>query len=80
MTSASRTPEQKVCPVTGEKLGSHGPAVPVEVATRTTGLLWWRRAEKTSIYVCCPACAAQVRSQPGTYLVKVIAERSGWQK
>lgn len=29
------------------------------------------------VYVCCQDCAAKVRSNPGTYVVKVIAERGG---
>lgn len=94
--AASRAPEpyggQGTCPVTGEKLGSRGPAVRVETVAGTAEkpsllkkcLPWnWgtpSRPKGVAIYVCCPDCAARVRSDPETYLLKVIADRGGWQK
>ncbi len=33
-----------------------------------------------TIYVCCPECVAKVKSDPATYLVKVIGERAGWKQ
>jgi hypothetical protein len=55
---------QKTCPVTGEELGSMGPAIPVTVNGQT-------------VYVCCRGCAAKVQREPDTYLAKALAERSG---
>lgn len=55
---------QKTCPVTGEALGSMGPAVPVTVQGET-------------VYVCCPGCAAKIKRDPDGYLAKVRAERAG---
>lgn len=55
---------QKTCPVTGEELGSMGPATPVKVKGQT-------------VYVCCRGCAAKVQRDPDTYLAKVPVERSG---
>ena len=63
-----RTPEyggQKSCPVTGDALGSMGPAIPVALADGQT------------IYVCCRGCANRVQRDPQTYFRKVEAERSG---
>ncbi len=55
---------QKTCPVTGEELGSMGPAIPVTVNGQT-------------VYVCCRGCAAKVQRDPATYLAKAAAERAG---
>lgn len=55
---------QKTCPVTGEELGSMGPAVPVTVKGQT-------------VYVCCRDCATKVQRDPDTYLAKAVAERAG---
>lgn len=52
---------QKVCPVTGEKLGSMGPPLPVTVKGET-------------IYVCCQGCVEEVQSNPDEYLAKVRAQ------
>lgn len=52
---------QLLCPVTGEKLGSMGPAVPVEV-------------RGTTIYVCCEGCVAAVRRAPEKYTERVIRD------
>jgi hypothetical protein len=32
------------------------------------------------IYACCEECAAKVKNDPGSYVVKVIAERGGLQR
>lgn len=85
--SKARAPEpyggQKVCPVTGDKLGATGPALPVETGFGAEkpsflGKLFGRKpTQGLIIYVCCPECAAKVKSDPGAYVVKVIAERGG---
>lgn len=54
---------QRLCPVTGEELGSMGRPIPVTVLGRT-------------IYVCCEACVAPVRRDPEKYLRRVENERS----
>lgn len=56
--AADETPRGKVqqtCPVTGEKLGSMGPPIPVTVAGK-------------SIQVCCDSCVAAVKKNPNKYL------------
>lgn len=56
--AAAETPSGKVqqtCPVTGEKLGSMGPLIPVTVNGRT-------------IQVCCDGCVAAVKKNPEKYL------------
>ena len=55
---------QKMCPVTGDALGSMGPAIPVSLPSGQT------------IYVCCRGCANRVQRDPATYLRKVEAEKS----
>jgi len=55
---------QKTCPVTGEKLGSMGPAVSVTVRGET-------------IYVCCQGCVGKVQRDPDTHLRMVEAEHAG---
>jgi len=52
---------QKTCPVTGEKLGSMGPAIPVQVKGET-------------VFVCCEGCVAKVQRDPDTYIAKAHAE------
>ena len=75
---------QKVCPVTGDRLGSMGQPVAVEtgVGARKPSLLGKLFGKKATpgvvIYVCCQDCAAKVKSDPGTYVVRVIAEVNGW--
>jgi hypothetical protein len=49
---------QKVCPVTGEKLGSMGDPIKVLVGD-------------APIYLCCEGCVAKVKKDPETYLRKV---------
>lgn len=53
--SASHGKVQKMCPVTGEPLGSMGDPIPVTVQGRT-------------IQVCCQGCVAAVRKNPEKYL------------
>ncbi len=55
---------QKTCPVTGDDLGSMGPAIPVTV-------------KGNMVYVCCRGCAAKVQRDSDTYLAKVMVERAG---
>lgn len=59
-TAATR---QTTCPVTGEKLGSMGPPIPVSVKGET-------------IYVCCQGCVDAVRTEPAKYLA-IVRSRSG---
>ncbi len=58
---------QRLCPVTGEKLGSMGPPLPVTVKGQT-------------IYVCCKACVSAVKRNPDKYLPKVAADRNAQTK
>jgi Cu(I)/Ag(I) efflux system membrane fusion protein len=51
--------EQKVCPVTGAKLGSMGEPVPVEV-------------EGKKVWTCCAACPPKVKANPNKYLAKLL--------
>ncbi len=56
--ATDETPQGKVqqtCPVTGEKLGSMGPPIPVTVAGK-------------NIRVCCDSCVAAVKKNPNKYL------------
>jgi hypothetical protein len=50
--------KQRVCPVTGKRLGSMGPPVPVSVAGRT-------------VLICCDGCAEALKSDPEKYLRKL---------
>lgn len=78
---------QQVCPVTGEKLGSRGAAVPVQVETklgqspnllqRSMPRLFPMRPRKLTLHVCSPECAAEVQRDPDAYLMRVITARSG---
>jgi Cu(I)/Ag(I) efflux system membrane fusion protein len=52
--------EQKVCPVTGAKLGSMGDPVPVEVEGR-------------NVWTCCAACPPKLKADPKKYLAKLEA-------
>ncbi|HJT75898.1 MAG TPA: hypothetical protein VJ739_01745 [Gemmataceae bacterium] len=49
--------------MTGEELGSMGPAIPVTVQGET-------------IYVCCRGCVGKVQREPDKYLPKALAERA----
>ena len=52
---------QKLCPVTGEELGSMGPPIAVNAMGK-------------KIYVCCESCVTAVRRNPEKFLQKVIDE------
>ena len=52
---------QKLCPVTGEELGSMGTPIAVNAMGKR-------------IYVCCESCVSAVRRNPEKYLQKVIDE------
>ncbi|HMB05211.1 MAG TPA: efflux RND transporter periplasmic adaptor subunit [Isosphaeraceae bacterium] len=52
--------EQKVCTVTGAKLGSMGPPVPVEVEGR-------------KLWACCEGCPPELKANPAKYLAKLAA-------
>ena len=59
--SSRQASAQRLCPVTGEELGSMGPPIPVTISGHT-------------IQVCCEACVAAVRRNPAKYLAKVEDE------
>lgn len=73
--------------MTGEKLGTHGPAIPVEIVKDFTEKPTFLqkcfrqapepRFHKETIYVCCPECTAKVKSDPSRYSLAVYAERRG---
>jgi len=50
--------KQKVCPVSGESLGSMGPPYKVHVKDR-------------DVFLCCPGCEEALRKDPDTYLAKI---------
>jgi hypothetical protein len=50
--------KQKVCPVTGERLGSMGPPPSVVIQGRT-------------VFLCCKGCEAELRKDPAKYLAKL---------
>jgi membrane fusion protein, copper/silver efflux system len=52
--------EQKVCTVTGAKLGSMGPPVPVEV-------------DGHKLWACCEGCPPKLKANPAKYLAKLAA-------
>ncbi len=80
------TPEpyggQLFCPVTGEKLGLRGPAVPVQTTIGEKkpsfmGKLFGKKpAPGALIYVCCPNCADKVQSHSNLYLTELIADKA----
>jgi YHS domain-containing protein len=49
---------QRVCPVSGEALGSMGPPVKVEVEGR-------------EVFICCENCKAELEADPDKYLAKL---------
>lgn len=77
---------QKFCPVSSEPLGARGPGLAVSVPAIDSAYQkpalqrflqrFQKRPPEITIYVCCPECAARVKSDPGTYLFRVVAERS----
>jgi len=52
--------KQKVCPVSGEPLGSMGKPIKVEVKGRT-------------VFLCCEGCEADLKKDPDKYLAKLDA-------
>jgi len=54
--------QQKVCPVTGAKLGSMGDSIKVLVDGRP-------------LYLCCQGCVAKVKNAPENYLLKLTQSR-----
>jgi hypothetical protein len=52
--------KQKVCPVTGEPLGSMGAPVKITVKDRT-------------VFLCCSGCEAAIKKDPDKYLAKLDA-------
>ncbi len=54
--------KQKVCPVTGEKLGSMGPPVKVEVKGRT-------------VFLCCAGCVDEIKKNPEKYFAILDAAK-----
>ncbi len=81
---------QKVCLVSGDRLGDRGPAVPVEVETkvlqspnllqRAMPRLFPVRPRKLTVYACCPQCAAEVKRDPDGYVFRLIEARGGLTK
>lgn len=75
--------------MTGELLSTYGEPVEVGIPLTTYGKPTFMekiglkkqqpQTQTMSFYVCCPACAAKVKGDPGAskYLAAVIAERSG---
>lgn len=53
--------QQRVCPVSGEMLGSMGPPLKVEVDGR-------------DVWVCCAGCQDPVRENPEEYLAKLESQ------
>jgi len=76
---------QKRCPVCDGALGSQGEPVSVDASLTTPAKKTFLQKiglakaspEKLSYFVCGPECAAQAQGSPNTYLVTVIAGRSG---
>jgi membrane fusion protein, copper/silver efflux system len=56
--------EQKICPVTGARLGSMGEPVEVDVKGR------W-------VWTCCGACPPKVKAQPARYLARLAPPPEG---
>jgi hypothetical protein len=57
----ARAARQKICPVTGEPLGSMGVPVRVDVAGR-------------AVFLCCPGCEATLRQEPDKYIPRLPRE------
>ena len=56
---AALTPDQqKICPVTGAKLGSMGDPIAVDVDGR-------------KVWTCCPACPPKLKAEPAKYLARL---------
>jgi Cu(I)/Ag(I) efflux system membrane fusion protein len=59
--TAATPQEQKLCPITGAKLGSMGDPVAVEVEGR-------------KVWVCCDACTPKLKANPAKYLGKLAPQ------
>jgi hypothetical protein len=70
--------------VTGDKLGAIGEPIAVDTGIgarkpSVLGKLFGRKPKPgIVVYVCCQDCAATVKSSPGSYVARVIAEVNGW--
>lgn len=53
--------KQRVCPVTGNMLGSMGQPHPVTIKGKT-------------VILCCPSCEERIRKEPDKYLAKLVPE------
>ena len=60
--TAAAIARQKVCPVSGQPLGSMGKPVSVEVQGRT-------------VYVCCAGCIDAVKADPNKYLAMISSQQ-----
>ncbi len=63
LSSADRTlaEKQKICPVSGESLGTMGPPKKISVAGR-------------DVFICCPGCEEALNNDPAKYLAKIGLE------
>ena len=59
--------EQKICPVSGEPLGSMGKPVKVTVKGRT-------------LFLCCDGCEESIKKEPDKYLAKLDAAAAAAKK
>jgi YHS domain-containing protein len=53
--------KQKICPVSGEKLGEMGTPIKVSVKGR-------------DVFLCCPSCKEDIEKDPDKYLAKLDAK------
>jgi hypothetical protein len=73
---------QIYCPVTGNKLGTNGPAQEVQTSMgeqKPTGFRKMMGAKPTPgvvMYTCCPECAKKVKANPSLYYVEIVADRA----
>jgi YHS domain-containing protein len=63
VATAEPSNDQRVCPVTGDELGSLGPPIPVTVRGKT-------------VWVCCEGCVRAVQRNPDKYLPAIEEEPS----
>lgn len=63
LSSEDRTlaEKQKICPVSGESLGTMGPPKKISVAGR-------------EVFICCPGCEDALTNEPAKYLAKIGLE------
>ena len=59
--------KQKICPVTGEMLGSQGKPIKVTVKGQI-------------VFLCCPGCEEPLKKDPDKYLEKLKATQAGEKK